>query len=219
MSTTLVDFSKQIASIQWNYMHPTLFGRDIPTEKTWTGMKAILQVLKTISKECSTHNCLFTPDSEVAGLQGVKGIRQLGCLELFYARTAVVRPEKLSFYSFGEAKQWNYFRLQTLPMVPTGLLSQQFYEQNRDFSEPVYQSRIVRYSASETLETGFYTDHSSALSEVSRYYRGGDFVIFSSASPFQELWSGDPGVHQRLGDKGFRAYIQEQVDRERKGRG
>lgn len=87
----------------------------------------------------------------------------------------------------------NYFHLICAPMQKTGLLPQEFYDRNFGSSEPLVQTSIVRYQTPEGFQDKRTLDISRILSIVKRFYKGGDFVIFSKASMFYDLWKQNPG--------------------------
>jgi hypothetical protein len=206
-------FKNQMHAITWNYMHSYVFGKDIPKERVWTDRKSILSTFRTIIAKAGDAHLLYTPDYEAEPLKGVKVNWERFCIELTYSQTAVVWPEKLLFYSFGESTRFNYFRLVCSPMQQTGLLPLEFYERNLGFSEPLVQTSIVRYQTPDDFSQKRTLDIFRNPNGVKRFYKGGDFVLFSAASPFHELWKEDMGMHQREGDKGFQAIIQDEADR------
>jgi hypothetical protein len=205
-------FNQQLVTIELNTLFARLFGKEIPREKTWKGAKTIARVLRAIVRASEVGN-IYTPEREAAVLKGVELSLLKGCLELHFTRMAIVKPQRLLFYSFGEGKQlWYYFRLVCGPMEPMGVLPKGFYEQNREFSEPIELSKVYRFQAPEGYEQGAEKEVIMPFGEAKYYYRGGDFAIFPPYSPFDAIWKDDMTIHQRLGDKAFQAFIQEQAN-------
>jgi hypothetical protein len=170
------------------------------------------RVLRAIVRASEVGN-IYTPEREAAVLKGVELSLMKGCLELHFTRMAIIKPQRLHFYSFGQGKQlWYYFRLVCAPMEPMGVLPKEFYEQNRDFSEPIELSKVYRCQAPEGYEQRPVKEVVMPFGEAKYYYRGGDFAIFPPYSPFDAIWRVDMSIHQRLGERGFHSFIQEQAN-------
>ena len=99
-----------------------------------------------------------------------------------------------------------------------GVLPKSFYEQTQDFSEPLQLTHVERFQAPKEFGEGGVRYLTTPRGEIKRYYRPCDFVIFPKHSPFDTIWNNNMNIHQRLGDKGFRDYIQELVNREKRER-
>jgi hypothetical protein len=133
-------------------------------------------------------------------------------IELFYSDTGVVCLVELVFYSFSEMPLWSYFRFITTATEPIGVLPREV--QNAavpSFSEFAYRTQAMHYSSSKG-EGDPIKEKPGSKELIKNYNKGGDFVLFSSVSPFGKPWDKDASLHQRLGDKGFPAYIEEQVN-------
>lgn len=214
MNTHNDDSFSQQSKATWDSVHLELFGEVIPEEKVWTDLIDILHVLNVIGR-AHNSNYIYTPNGGDVQLRSAKESAEPNCIELSFVDPAVVSPYILIFQSFGKNKQWNYFRLVTHTMEPSGAHPKEYYKSNMKYSESVIQVTPLYYSISKDWdEDGSRVDFAERKSTINRYYKGGDFVVFSYFSPFNKIWDKKPGIHQRLCDKGFKRFIKARANEE-----
>lgn len=163
--------------LQWVEVQRRLFPLKAPARAIWEDVEDITSILNILG-ETSNLNHLFFPDSGGLDLErAVRSKRELGCIELIANGLAsVVRPKRLWFESFNDDPQWNYFRLETGELQPSGVYADiaedWHYEELTDVGGHTYADRSC-WDANEYR--GKELPEKSRV--VLRYFRG-TFVIF-----------------------------------------
>lgn len=201
--------------LQWVETQRRIFPLTVPTRAIWENLDDIVVMLNVLG-ETSNLNHLFFPDGGGLDLmRASQSKREPGCIELLMNDIPfLVKPAKLMFESFNDDPQWNYFRLETEDLDPSG----------------VYPDLPNDCLNEELVEVGgeFYADRScwdedsyneEPLPEGSRliirYFRGA-FVIFQKTSMYNNIRATYDGRHNRFDADGFRAYIASGVAAARK---
>jgi serine/threonine-protein kinase len=108
--------------LQWAEVQRRLFPLNVPARAVWENLDEIIAVLNILG-ETSNLNHLFYPGSGGLDLErAVASRREPGCIELIAnGMPTIVRPSRLMFESFGADAEWNYFRLETAELEPSGV--------------------------------------------------------------------------------------------------
>jgi serine/threonine-protein kinase len=136
--------------------------------------------------------------------------REAGCIELHtQGQTHIVKPRRLYFESFGADPEWNYFRLETGPLDPSG----------------VYPDLEPKWKHEELTDVGgkFYAERACWIHDdyagaplppdsrpVSRHFEG-TFAIFQKTSRYNKNRSTYDGRHNRMSADEFRAHITDVI--------
>lgn len=196
--------------LQWREAQQKLFPVAVPLCASWERFDDIIAVLNIIGKS-SNLNHLFFPSGGGLDLEGaVKSHREPDCIELITSGCInIVRPDKLVFYAFDDDPQWNYFRLETSGLHPSGvyqnLRKDLFYEEVTDVAGAVYADRSC-------WDDGEYGGESLPENSrlVSRYFHG-SFVIFQKTSIYNMITETYDARHEKFGAERFRAHIAEMI--------
>jgi hypothetical protein len=189
----------------WKKIHNDIFGETIPEHWVWTNVDDIIAVLNKIgSVEASNH--MFFPDSGGLDLEGAKRSNERGAIELLTGISYIVKPTKLVFEKIDENLEWNYFRLETDGLKPSGV-----YE---EYPDDFPQEEVVELYNGHYIERHFWDEevyHDEPLPGsariVVRYFKG-SFVIFKKTSIYNNNPSTYDGRHDKLGEEGFKEYIK-----------
>ena len=131
-----------------------------------------------------------------------------GCIELdTEGLTAVLKPARLLFESFGADPQWDYFRLETSALEPSGV-----YEEASAGGEEVTEIPGVGYVERWHWDENEYEERSLPKGSrvVSRYF-GGAFVIFQKTSFYNQISATYDARHDKMSADRFREYISELI--------
>jgi serine/threonine protein kinase len=192
--------------LQWAEALRTLFPVSVPKRATWQDIDDIVSVLNIVGG-APDLNHLFFPDGGGLDLErAVRSVREPGCIELITNGIAsIVKPIKLIFESFNKEPEWNYFRLETGELEPSG----------------VYPDLPEYFGHEELAEIGgvFYADRScwdagdyggeplpKGSRLVLRYLRG-SFVIFQKTSMYNKNPDTYDARHNKMSTNEFRRYI------------
>lgn len=188
----------------WKHIHKKIFGDAIPKHCEWTNLDDIISVLNNIGQvEGSNH--MFFPDSGGLDLKGSKKSNEKEAVELMMGVSYIVKPRRLIFEYIDDDFEWNYFRLETGDLAPSGV----YEHYSDDFKmEEVLELRPGKYIKRHYWDAGTYNDEilPKNARPVVRYFRGA-FVIFKKTS----IYNNNPGTydarHEKLGSEGFKKHI------------
>ncbi len=206
--TMMEDFDDQNDS-EWTEIQNSLFPSGVPTSTTWTDIDGICTVLRLIGRQSLNH--MFFPDGGGMTLTGVTRSRENQLIELQTGFLTVLKPAKLTFESFGAESHWNYFRLETAPIDPTG--TEDAYLPASGYKEVVVEMAPDRYVGPDAWENGELEDDPDAPNarQMSRYLKG-SFAIFSTASAYNRRSQTYDARHEKMSETDFRAYMRRNVD-------
>jgi len=123
--------------------------------------------------------------------------------------------------SFGYDHEWNYFRLETEELEPSGVYDDEIDEESyntKEGKEDVTEIYPGQYEAYGFLESSRYReqedyeyDRPKEMRHVTRWFRG-SFVIFCKRSLYNRTSSTYDGRHNKMTTDEFREYIQGVID-------
>jgi hypothetical protein len=183
-----------------------LFPSGTPTRAIWEQTGAIVSILAQLSAT-DDLNHMFFPYGGGMNLLNAKHSYEAECIEMDVGWTLVVKPKRLVFESFDFEEEWNYFRLETSGLTPTG-----YYEKvgNR---EPLTEVAPATYSDIRCWEFNDYNgkDLPQGARQVIRSLEGGSFVIFQNLSRYNEIGDTYDARHNKMSTDEFRTYIGKAV--------
>ena len=171
------------SAYNWSALQRRVFPVGVPRVSIWKDLDDIVGVLNELGASASMNH-MFFPDGGGMDLASVvRSAREVGCIELRTSGdVSIVRPKTLTFYSFASDEQWNYFRLETRKLPPSGVyqrLSKDAYcEEVTELPQVGYVSRAVWDADSFKGES--LPDDARPLG---RYFRGA-FVFFQKSSMY-----------------------------------
>jgi hypothetical protein len=174
----------------------------MPARSEWNRGEVVAGVLNIISKE--NYNHFYSPVAWGDDLTECTLSKEPGCIELFIAgfpSPLIVNTGKLFFESFSDPI-WNYFRLETNALDPTGI-----YKQNDLEEEIVIELQSGEYIPSEHWNTNNSQETANGRL-VYRHLKPSANVIFTKNSPYNEEASTYDGRHSKITSDEFRNYIQ-----------
>jgi len=204
----------------WNGALKALFPVVIPDRCVWTRAEDIVAVLNRVGGRVvknDDHSSMpishtFMPTGGGIHSRGAKLSAEVDCIELLSdGSTHIVKPQSLTFESFGSATAWAYFRLEIDPLKATGLYDSD-YEAN--VREPVTKLSPGNYAPHYVWEQGFagYDENGYEVPlpedaiRAFRYFSGA-FVIFAESSPYNADPSTYDARHNKMSPELFWAYI------------
>jgi serine/threonine protein kinase len=117
----LQDFRKR-NSLQWQDVHLRFFPYEVPNQAVWTNIETIVQILDYLGS-VDGLNHMFFPDGGGLDMLGARLGTEEGTIELICGeeKAHIVKPRRLIFENLGFDWEWNYFRLETGGLEPTGV--------------------------------------------------------------------------------------------------
>ncbi|WP_052406665.1 hypothetical protein [Clostridium culturomicium] len=182
-------------------------GRPITCE--WTELEDIINVLSVVSDESLGH--MLCPNGGGVDLTQTKGADEEGCIEVYSGRSCkILKPKKLIFHSCQNEYEWDYFRIETEQLSPSGV-----YEDLGGFDcEELAYINHKYYIDRSFWNLGYYYDEYGNEKKftdddtiVTRVFKG-DFVIFAKTSFYNSLGETYDGRHSKLNDKRFYDYVK-----------
>ena len=219
---------------KWETRIKEIFPFGVPSQCVWENKQDIIQVLNKIGLP-DNLNHTFLPSGGGLDLASAKESIEKDCIELNFDGTCdIVKPIKLSFHSFNFDFEWNYFRLDTGDIQPSGV-----YENLSSFSykkldgnddHRVESDDLFCYEELTELEPGVYLDRGiyeygyygsnengdpvklpKSARVVTRTFQG-SYVIFCKASLYNANSATYDGRHNRMTDTTFKDHIQKAVN-------
>lgn len=193
--------------IEWRDLQKQLFPTAMPQRVVWEDLDDIVHILNLIGS-IPALNHMFYPAGGGMDLEGAKRGSEPNTIELIIDVNYVdlIKPKRLIFESFNTDAQWNYFRLETDKLEPTGIRDE------HHGSEELVEIEPVHYIDRSYWDDGYYEGEKipSSARLVTRYMKG-DFVIFSKKSFYNHASSTYDGRHNQLDSDEFREYIAQKV--------
>lgn len=221
--TLIKDFHEQ-NQMQWFEIQTKLFPTSIPQRVIWDDINDIVKVLKVVCY-FDNLNHVFLPRSGGLDLEDARLSHEDGCIELDFRLTNIVKPKRLLFESFGYDHQWNYFRLETGDLEPSGVYENEEESKNGQTSgneslnderyfEELSELSPGEYYPNHIIEDRYYYEDDYLITDHARHVRRwfkGSFVIFCKRSTYNLTSSTYDGRHNKMTTDEFREYIDKTV--------
>lgn len=205
----------------WIEIQEKIFHTGLPERKEWNNRNEIVNVLKIIGS-IRNSNHMFFPRGGGLDVEGADISVEDNCIEINTGGLIeILKPSRLIFHSFNADPQWNYFRIETLNLEPSGIYEDKDYSDEENESSPE-ENLSNFYSDEELCElspgvyiSSIYWDEGEYDGEklptsarvVTRHFKG-SFVIFQKTSIYNRNSSTYDGRHNKMTDEEFRNYIQ-----------
>jgi hypothetical protein len=192
----------------WIEILEKIFPTGLPEKCEWTNRNEIVNVLKIIGS-VRNSNHMFYPRGGGLDVEGANISVEDNCIEIDTGGLIdILKPSRLIFHSFKADHQWNYFRLETAELKPSGVYETKDYsdEELCELSPGNYVSRVY-------WDEGEYREEKLPPSArvVTRHFRG-SFVIFQKTSIYNKNSRTYDGRHNKMTDDEFRKYIQNAIN-------
>lgn len=196
---------------EWIEVQNRLFPFASPSRACWSEFEDILGVLR-LASQTEGLNHMFFPDGGGLTIRAVEPSIEAGSILLDCDLKFVIRPQRLTFESFGRGSPWNYFRLEAAEVPPSG--TDGAYLPESGYKEGICEISPGEYVELDAWEHGEHEDE--PLPRGARpLYRilKGSFVIFSTRSHYNLDPATYDARHEKLGEGRFRSYIERERDR------
>lgn len=201
------DFYKR-NDLDWKTVQYKLFPSNIPQYSEWFDLNSICNILNIIGG-ISALNHMFFDNGGGLDLKGAKLSYERGLIELDCGMPYLIKPKKLSFCSFNDDFEWNYFYLE-LDKI------EHFYS-SYNGSEELVELDPLKYKPHDYIEN-YYEKYDDGYKHRPTNYRhiirltNGNLVIFRKTSSYNLTPSTYDGRHGKMGAIAFRNYIQKLID-------
>ncbi|MBY3381695.1 protein kinase domain-containing protein [Rhizobium laguerreae] len=194
---------------EWAEFAKKLFPRQTPQHASWSDIDAIVSVLNEVARIPSLNH-MFFPTGGGMTIEEARRAPERGFIELHSGFVTILKPAKLSFVSFGLDTKWDYLRLEATPVDPTG----HYDVEDGDYLEYLSELRPAQYAHPDVYE--YRHDNERTLPagsrSIARYLRG-NFVFFSTSSPYNQDSSTYDARHEKLSEEDFREYMHKNAQR------
>lgn len=193
--------------IEWQEIQSQLFPSAMPQRVIWENPKDIAYILNLIGS-IAALNHMFYPSGGGMDLEGAKLGLEPNTIELIVDLRSVelIKPQRLIFENFNSDTQWNYFRLETDFLEPTGIGG--VYRGSEELVEIEPLHYIDRVYWDEGRYDGEELPSTARL--VNRFMEG-NFVLFAKKSFYNHAPSTYDGRHNKMTTDEFREYIAQKV--------
>jgi hypothetical protein len=187
----------------WAEIELKLFPSGTPEKCEWTNREDIVKILKIIGS-FKDSNHMFYPRGGGLDIDDSNISFEPDCIEIDVGGLIdVLKPTKLIFHSFKANPRWDYFRIETKDLMPTGLYPGNYSD------EEVCELSPGKYISRAHLDQGEYEGGQLPKTArlVLRHFKG-SFVIFQKTSIYNHNSSTYDGRHNTMTDEEFHDYIQ-----------
>jgi serine/threonine-protein kinase len=194
--------------IEWKDLQKQLFPSTMPQRVIWEDIDDIVYILNAIGS-VTALNHMFYPSGGGMDLEGARLGSEDDTIELVIDVNYIdlIKPKRLIFENFGSDTLWNYFRIETEELSPTGIGG--VYRDSEELVEIEPMHYINRSHWDNNDYGGEKLPPSSRL--VTRILKG-DFVLFAKKSFYNHATSTYDGRHNQLTTDEFRKYIETKVE-------
>ncbi len=204
------DFLKS-NTLQWQETLANLFPLGAPTRATWDDPAQIVTVLNLLGRTNSLNH-MFYPSGGGMDLEAARlNKHEPGCIEMDTGLLDLVKPISLTLESFPGDPQWNYFRLETGTLEPSGVYGRK--GKSAGTHEEVTEIGPGVYADISCWDNHWYKDAPlpDQARRLTRWFAGA-FVIFQKTS-FYNLAPAPldayDGRHNEMDANSFRSHIEE----------
>lgn len=191
---------------EWYEITNNLFPVCAPAKAVWRNKNDIIKILNFLSMYKSLAY-VFLPRGGMH-YKGVKDHAEDKFIELDMGYPYLFPAKSLTFYSFGDKAEWNYFRLDSYEGIQPIFLDS-IPEDITDADEELTELSPGEYAPLELWdERDEYNGYmpTKEMRRVARYYRG-SFVIFNTRS-YYNLESSTHNRHSHFSSEEFEFYIK-----------
>lgn len=190
----------------WEKIHQSIFGGNIPNNCQWTDIDDIINILNKIGNVRASNHMFFASGGGL-DLEGAKKSHEKDCIELLTGISYIIKPKSLTFEFIDKDFEWNYFRLEADNLTPSGvykkLLADSYIEEVLELTPLKY---VDRYHWDENEYDGQKLPKSAR--PIVRILKG-SLVIFKKTSIYNQTSSTYDGRHDKLGADGFKKHIMD----------
>lgn len=189
----------------WIEIQNKIFPTGIPKNCEWTNLDDIVNVLNIIGS-VDNSNHMFYPTGGGLDVESSKKSSESNCIEIFTGLTDILKPKRLLFESFDDPI-WNYFRIETSELEPTGIYKEKDYP-----SEELTEIETGKYVNRSYWDEGEYQGQKLPKSArvLTRHLKG-SFVIFAKSSHYNRNSSTYDARHNKMTAEEFRTYIEKTI--------
>jgi hypothetical protein len=186
----------------WIDIQNKIFPIGIPSQCEWRELEDIVSVLNTIGS-VDNSNHMFYPTGGGLDVESSKLSIEINCIEIFAGLTSILKPKRLTFESFKDPI-WNYFRLETEELEPSGVYKEKEYP-----SEELIEIESGKYFNRSYWDEGEYQGQKlpNTARVLTRHLKG-TFVIFAKSSYYNRNSSTYDARHNKMTSEEFRTYIE-----------
>jgi serine/threonine protein kinase len=196
---------------EWFELQEKLFPLGTPERATWTDINPIIQVINQLS-QAKSLNHMFFPNGGGHTIIGASLAEEEGFMALHVSEKMIelINPKKLTYESFGVDPSWDYFRLESNDIDPTGIPNALDYEGFSEALTEVYPGVYSDYTSWE-----YHEFEGSPLPECARRaqrFLKGSFVFFCTSSIYNRLtgeYDAYNAGHNSMSEDEFRTFIKQ----------
>ncbi len=188
--------------LQWKDVQKKLFPSGTPTRAIWEQRDIIIDIMQQLS-ETDDLNHMFLPTGGGMNLLGARCSYEEGCIELDVGMAIILKPKRLVFESFNFEEEWNYFRLETSRLSPSG------YYDEVTIREALTELEPLIYTDFMCFEFNDYNgqDLPRGARQIDRMLAEVSFVIFQNSSMYSNIAATYDARHNKMTTDEFRTYI------------
>jgi serine/threonine protein kinase len=139
--------------LEWQELQKQLFPSSMPQRVIWENIEDIVYVLNLIGS-IRALNHMFYPTGGGMDLEGARLGLEPSTIELIIDDKVVeiIKPKRLIFESFEFDAEWNYFRIETDELNPTGI------DESSSTREELVEIAPLEYISRTYWDEGYYDD-------------------------------------------------------------
>lgn len=194
--------------LDWKTVQYKLFPSNIPEYAEWTDLQSICNILNIVGG-IKALNHMFFDNGGGLDLEGARISTEKGFIELDCGSAYLVKPKKLTFCSYNEDFEWNYFYLE--------LDSADHIYSSYKGTEELIELAPNQYKPYDFIENYYekYDDGHNYRPDNFRHIirlTKGNLVIFRKTSSYNLTPYTYDGRHGKMGLTKFRNYIRHLIE-------